>query len=407
MLQVWQHGLIHPGETLIRFIGRVHEPRHAPMPGRAHIDTRAPPHHRYREGGSGVKLLSAGLDGAKLLSAGLESPPHKRDSLRLFLPPVWSPDVERLQPVVFSSPLAMFASRFLCRFRVFRSSLVCYSSRPPSKDVSIHYTLGRPVLSLRLPAGQLCRFTVTPMLTTVGDLLRDITAKDPGVLTASLLNGDGQRISSCTFMETVLNKDFQLVINDVTHNVHSLGQGSSHEHALCLDDMKYVVLLLQSALTLPQRQHVKHRELLLHREELRRQLEPLETVKVRMVQQANTRASIVGWAGLAYLSLQGGFLGYLTWYVFAWDVMEPVTYFISYTTSMIFFAYYILTKQDFICVDARDRQFLHFFHKRASQQRFDVEKYNKLKDELAKVESDLRTLRRSILLPVDQPQKTT
>ncbi|XP_054912115.1 calcium uniporter regulatory subunit MCUb, mitochondrial-like isoform X2 [Poeciliopsis prolifica] len=253
----------------------------------------------------------------------------------------------------------MFASRVFCRFgvrffqrarpRVYTSSpfwsnsvISSFSSKSTSKDVSVRYSFGRPVLSLRLPAGRFCRFALTPMLTSVGDLLSDLRAKDGSVGDAALFNSDGQRISSCTLMETVLNSNFQIHIDDVVYSVHSLRQGSSSAHVLGLDDMKHTVQLLHAAL---KRLHLQHAALLARKETLAGQLQPLEDVKVQLAKEAERRAMLVGWVGLAYLSLQGGFLGYLTWYVFAWDVMEPVTFFISCATSMLFFGYYLLTKQ--------------------------------------------------------------
>ncbi|KAM4611536.1 calcium uniporter protein, mitochondrial-like [Polymixia lowei] len=296
-----------------------------------------------------------------------------------------------------SSPVSVYGSPCV---------VLMYSSLPQSTDLCIQYRYGGPVLSVPLPSREEeCRFYLRPMLMSVGDLLDHIRAEDPGVITAALLNGDGQRLSTTTSMDTVLNKDFQLIINDTTYKIHSPGR-ESHEHVTSLSDVKSVVHLLHSALNLPQH-HMTTQTQLLHRMDcLKQELVPMEKVRAQMALEAESRASMLGWAGLAYLSLQGGFLAYLTWYVFAWDIMEPITYFISYSTSMIFYAYYILSKQDLVYPDVRDRQILHIFHQKAETQRFNIHRYNKLKQQLAEVESDLKRLRSPIQLqiPVDQIQ---
>ncbi|XP_030643838.1 calcium uniporter protein, mitochondrial isoform X2 [Chanos chanos] len=282
------------------------------------------------------------------------------------------------------------------------------STLAPSTDVHVEYKHGRPVLALRLPSRrEQCLFFLRPMLMSVRDLIQDIQREDPGVTSAAVLSTEGETVACTTSIDTLLNKDFQLRINDVIYNVHSAPNGvGASEHAVNLEDMKNMVQLLHSALHLPGHHLQKERELLERLNRLQQELTPLEQMKNEIASRAEFRSSRVLWYGLALLSVQGGALAWLTWWVYSWDVMEPVTYFITYATSIGVFAYYVLTKQDYVYPEAKDRQFLHYFYKGAKRHRFNVQRYNRLKEELALVEEDLRRLRNpnQLQLPLEQIQ---
>lgn len=73
-------------------------------------------------------------------------------------------------------------------------------------------------------------------------------------------------------------------------------------------------------------------------------LSPVQ-VKEELNKKAERRTTWVLWGGMAYMATQFGILARLTWWEYSWDIMEPVTYFITYGTAMAMYAYFVLTRQ--------------------------------------------------------------
>lgn len=68
-------------------------------------------------------------------------------------------------------------------------------------------------------------------------------------------------------------------------------------------------------------------------------------MKEELSKKAERRTTWVLWGGMAYMATQFGILARLTWWEYSWDIMEPVTYFITYGTAMAMYAYFVLTRQ--------------------------------------------------------------
>lgn len=267
----------------------------------------------------------------------------------------------------------------------------------PQDEITVHYRHGLPLVTLTLPSRkERCQFVVKPML-SAGSFLQDLQNEDKGIKTAAILTTDGSEIPASTLMDTLLMKDFKLVINELAYDVRCHKREKPSEvHMTELENAKSLVHRLFTVLLLEEFQKRRERHLMAKIDSLEDRLRPLEQVKAGIEARSEAKTSGLLWAGLALLSAQGGALAWLTWWVYSWDIMEPVTFFLTFANSMVFFAYFIITRQNYTYSSLRSRQLLQFFHKKSQQQRFDVEQYNKLKEDLAEAMESLGNVRRSL-----------
>lgn len=80
-------------------------------------------------------------------------------------------------------------------------------------------------------------------------------------------------------------------------------------------------------------------------------------------------------------------------FVSSWDIMEPFTYFISYSTVFLAYCYYVLRRHDMKYMNMADYMYLKILHRLFRKKNFDLERYNALKNEIMVIEHDLQRLK--------------
>lgn len=116
---------------------------------------------------------------------------------------------------------------------------------------------------------------------------------------------------------------------------------------------------------------------------------PLFKEKRQLDLAADKRASQLLWGAMAYYSVQTMFLARLTWWEFNWDIMEPVTYFITVGTSVLGFAYFNIQKSEYTYDHLRGVLISKRMFKNYVKNNFAIDEYFALEDKIHKANPEL------------------
>uniref|UniRef100_A0A1I7T452 Calcium uniporter protein n=1 Tax=Caenorhabditis tropicalis TaxID=1561998 RepID=A0A1I7T452_9PELO len=283
------------------------------------------------------------------------------------------------------------------------SSSVASSSSPSiqesSQQLVVRFEYGLPLLDVPLPSrNEPCQFTMRPLSDTVGSLCDFLRQEDRGIDYVAVYGTNGVKLATCTSIEHLLQfGTFRLRLNDKFYEVTVPKTGTtpydSSDKLRQLDDLRATVASLHAALCVDEYKLSREKKLLLQLENAETLLAPLHEAKQKIERECEAHTDRVMWAGFAAMGVQTGLFARLTWWEYSWDIMEPVTYFATYSTVCATFGYYLYTKQSFEYPSARERVYTKQFYRRAQKQNFDIERYNRLVNEVEDLRNQLKRMR--------------
>lgn len=68
-------------------------------------------------------------------------------------------------------------------------------------------------------------------------------------------------------------------------------------------------------------------------------------IKEELALKAKKHTNRLIWFGLVAMSVQAGILARLTWFDYSWDIVEPISYFVTYAAVIGVYAYFVLTRK--------------------------------------------------------------
>jgi hypothetical protein len=215
-------------------------------------------------------------------------------------------------------------------------------------------------VSIPLPSGNEILFFLRGDQ-TVRNLVDEMRKEDSSVQNASVALGS-VRVASSTPLDAILKNPFSIQINDKRYDVIPAQQTPVSAHH---------VPAFHKVETSPAKL-----------EQLKQEIIPLLHQKLELDEKAHRQTNVVLWGGLGFLIAQWSILARMTWWDFNWDIMEPVTYFITFGTAVLGYAYFAVAKKDYSFTDLRHSILSNRMLKMYMKNNFDVDRYYTLEHEL-------------------------
>lgn len=244
-------------------------------------------------------------------------------------------------------------------------------------------------MKVKMPKGESIFFLVRPDQTVL-DFARDMTSEDSSIKNVSFHIGDSKFANGTNLLNVIESGSIDMIVDGKKYKVEKGISAQNQVFKSPVFDHPSPTAQLSTAVVAAPIGHISDLPIEFQREVrlLHDEILPLYRHKKEMDSRATKYVNLQMWGGLAYLVAQWSVMARLTWWEFNWDIMEPVTYFVSFGTAVLGYAYFAFIKRDYTFVDLRDallhRRMLKIYLKEA----FDIDRYFALEHRLKRLDPD-------------------